>query len=109
MRAPTSSAVRQWIPPQTRESMVTWSACEKLVKLLVVPELRLKALNSILSVPKKLYSAPTIAPLPVVCPAGYSGKPGVSISGVQSGSGLVAGLPSYAASRIAVIGRHVFQ
>jgi hypothetical protein len=89
--------------------MTSSSACEKRVKLLVVPVAGLKALNSILSVPKKLCSAPTSAPLPQVCPAGYSGKPGVSINGVQSGSRVVAGLPSVSAYRIAVIGRKVFQ
>ena len=36
---------------------------------------------------------------------GYSGWLGVAISGSQPGSGVVAGLPSSAALRIAVIGR----
>ena len=55
-----------------------------------------------------------------VCPEGWSGKPGVTSggpetgtlglkSGSQAGSGSVAGLPSFAASWIAVIGRQKFQ
>ena len=61
-----------------------------------------------------------MAPLMQVCPDGWSGKPGVtsgapetgtvgSNSGIQAGSASVAGLPSLAASRIAVIGRQKFQ
>src|SRR5215831_15784349 len=40
-------------------------------------------------------------------PAGYSWNAGVAISGVQPESGLVSGLPSFAACWIAVIGRQV--
>ena len=61
-----------------------------------------------------------MAPLMQPCPAGWSGKPGVtsgvpncgvagSNSGVHAGSAVVAGLPSLSASRIAVIGRQNFQ
>jgi hypothetical protein len=61
--------------PDTRvdDSSRAW---ENLVKLRVVPEPGLVALNGSLSVPKKLYSTATIAPEPHVCPAGYSGNPG---------------------------------
>ena len=55
-----------------------------------------------------------------VCPDGWSGKPGVTSGGPETGtvglksgsqarSAMVAGLPSVAASRIAVIGRQKFQ
>jgi hypothetical protein len=59
-----------------------------------------------------IQSLPTIAaytsdsaPVAHVCAEGYSGWLGVVSSGVQVGSGCVAGLPSLAALRIAVTGR----
>jgi hypothetical protein len=80
----------------------------------------LVALKAILSVPKKPCRVWTMAPLMQPCPAGWLGKPGLtsgvpncgvagSNSGVHAGSASVAGLPSLAASRIAVIGRQKFQ
>src|SRR5512132_4561193 len=110
------------MPLHTRTSMISLSASEKRSKRLVVGQgaggehLLLTAVNAILSVPKKACSACTIAPLMQVCPDGWSGKPGVtsgapetgtdgSKSGSQAGSASVAGLPSFAASRIEVIGR----
>ena len=80
----------------------------------------LNALKVILSVPKKCCRDRTIAPLMQPWPEGCSGKPGVtsgepncgvagSNSGIHAGSASVAGLPSLAASRIAVIGRQKFQ
>src|SRR5512132_1456036 len=108
------------MPLQTRASMISSSASEKRSKLLggqgAGLHLLLIAVNAILSVPKKACSACTIAPLMQVCPDGWSGKPGVtsgapetgtdgSKSGSQAGSASVAGLPSFAASRIEVIGR----
>src|SRR6266511_1796307 len=122
--APCTSAVRQWIPPQTRASMISFSASEKRSKLLdgqgAGVHLLLIAVNATLSVPKNAFSACTVAPLMQVCPAGWSGKPGVtsgapetgtlgSNSGTQAGSATVAGLPSLAASLIAVMGRQKFQ
>jgi hypothetical protein len=86
--------------PHTRESITSLSAWEELMKLLVVPELGLVALNAILSVPKKACSAPTIAAPPVGYPAAPSGNPGVSKRDIQFGSGVVVGLPSLAASRM---------
>jgi hypothetical protein len=47
------------------------------------------------------------APLRLGCPAGYSGCEGVLISGSQSGSEVVSGLPSVSARGIAVTGRQV--
>ena len=44
------------------------------------------------------------APLRLGCPAAYSGCEGVLISGSQSGSGAVSGLPSVSARGIAVTG-----
>jgi hypothetical protein len=66
--------------PDTRvdDSSRAW---ENLVKLRVVPEPGLVALNGSLSVPKKLYSTATIAPEPHVCPAGYSWNPGQPMCG----------------------------
>src|SRR6266511_5851796 len=122
--APCTSAVRKWIPPQTRASMISLSASEKRSKLLDVQgageHLLLTAVKETLSVPKNACSACTVAPLMQVWPAGWSGKPGVtsggpetgtdgSKSGSQFGSASVAGLPSLAASRIAVIGRQKLQ
>ena len=45
------------------------------------------------------------APLTHEWPDGYPGWPGVANNGTQAGSGVVAGLPSSAISRMAVIGR----
>ena len=63
------------------------------------------SVHAIASVPKKCWSVLTIEPLSPVCPDGCSGYGGVAISGVQPSCGCVSGLPSPAASRIAVIGR----
>ena len=45
------------------------------------------------------------APVMQVCAAGYSGWFGVTSSGVQVGSGWVAGFPSIWALRMAMMGR----
>ena len=50
------SAVRKWIPPHTRASMISLSASDKRSKLRVVQDLLLNALKPILSVPKKFWS-----------------------------------------------------
>src|SRR5262245_26828107 len=112
------------MPLHTRASMISLSASEKRSKLLVGQgaglHLLLVAVNETLSVPKKSCRACTKAPLMQVCPDGWSGKPGVtsggpetgmdgSKSGSQAGSASVAGLPSLAASRSAVIGRQKLQ
>jgi len=73
MIEPWTSAVRKWMPPQTRASMISLMAWEKRVKLLVVPETALVALNSILSVPKKSCRVCTIEPLRQLWPEGCSG------------------------------------
>jgi hypothetical protein len=113
------------MPLQTRASMISWIACVKRSKLLggqgAGEHLLLSAVKAILSVPKNASSACVhgrAAEEP--CPAGWSGKPGVTSggpetgtvglkSGSQAGSASVAGLPSVAASRIAVIGRQKFH
>src|ERR687891_1614490 len=122
--APCTSAVRKWMPPQTRASMISLSASDKRSKLRDAQgageHLLLMAVKETLSVPKNARSAYTVAPLMQVWPAGWSGKPGVtsggpetgtvgSNSGTQVGSASVAGLPSDAASRMAVIGRQKLQ
>src|SRR5688572_8656149 len=97
------------MPAQTRQSMISLSACDRRSKLREVSELLLNAVNATLSVPKKFCIVWTIAPLTQPCPEGWSGNGGVPISGVQFESGAVARLPSAAASRMAVIGRQKFQ
>src|SRR5205823_6080120 len=109
------------MPAHTRASITSLSACEKRSKLRVVHDLLLKALNPILSVPKKFWSVCTNALVAQACPDGCSGKGGVtssgglhtavvgSNSGSHVGSASVAGLPSVSASRIAVIGRQDCQ
>src|SRR6266545_8008353 len=104
--------------------MISLSASEKRSKLLAGhgagEHLLLVAVKETLSVPKNALSAYTVAPLTHPWPDGWSGKPGVtsggpetgtdgSNSGSQFGSASVAGLPSLAASRIAVIGRQKLQ
>ena len=59
----------------------------------------------ILFVPKNTLRTVAAAPLKVLWPEMYSGKGGVTSSGVQAGSGFVAEFPSRAAAWIAVIGR----
>ena len=78
-------------------------------------------MKATLSVWKKYRSVRKIAPAAQLWPEGYSGNGGVtsaggaatgvdgSNSGVQFGSASVARLPSLAASRMAVMGRQVFQ
>src|SRR5262245_35629766 len=58
-----------------------------------------------LSVPKKPASTAAPAALNVLCPDVYDGNGGVGISGVQSLSATVSGLPSVSAARMAVTGR----
>src|SRR6266480_575970 len=105
------------MPAQTRASMTSLSGSENRSKLRVVPDLLLKALKAILSVPKKLCSVCTNALVAEEWPEGCSGKAGVtsggplktgvagSNSGNHVGSAPVSGLPSVLASRINVIGR----
>src|SRR5262245_49995557 len=101
--------------------MTSSSASEKRSKLRGVRDLLLGIVNATLSVPKKSWSAWTIALLAHECAEGWSGNGGVesgggagtavagSKSGVQFGSAAVAGLPSVSPSRIAVIGRQNVQ
>src|SRR4051812_50147060 len=101
--------------------MFSRGASERLRQLRVVAFLLLVALNATLSVWKKYRSEPRIAPAAQLWPEGYSGNGGLtragggatgvdgSNSGNQTGSASVAGVPSGAASRVAVIGGHVFQ
>src|SRR5918998_1126946 len=88
--APCMSAVRKWIPLQTRASTISLSACEKRSKPLgghgAGEHLLLTAVNVILSVAKKALSACRVAPLMQVCPAGWSGKPGVTSGGPETGT-----------------------
>ena len=62
--------------------------------------------NGIRSEPRNQASTTAAAPLKVLCPDVYSGNGGVASNGIQDGSGSVAGLPSVAASWMAVIGLH---
>src|SRR5437667_5967919 len=61
--------------------------------------------KGMLSEPKKAASTVAAAPLNVLWPEVYSGKGGVTSSGVQVGSLVVSGLPSISALRMAVMGR----
>src|SRR6266511_508131 len=97
------------MPAQTRAPLTSLSASENRSKLLVVCELLLKALKAILSLPKKSWSVWTNALLRQACEDGWSGNGGVAKSGIQLASGSVAGLPSLAASWIAVTGRQKLQ
>ena len=72
------SAVRKWMPAQTRASMTSLFASENRSKLRVVPDLLLKALKAILSVPKKFCSVCTNALVAQQWPEGWSGKGGVA-------------------------------
>src|SRR3954454_15681373 len=101
--------------------MISCSTSERRLKVAGVPDFVLVALKATWSVPKKDWSVGTIAPAAQLWPDGWSGNGGVtraggaatgvagSNSGSQSGSGSVAGLPSPAASRMAVTGRQKFQ
>src|SRR5258706_6354266 len=109
MTEPCISAVRKWMPPQTRASSTSLSASEKRENERVVWELLLNALKATLSVPKNAWSVLTMALETQLWPDGCSGKAGVASSGVQVGSATVAGFPSLSASRIAGIGRQGFQ
>src|ERR687897_3954717 len=73
---PCSSAVRKWMPDQTRASTISSIACDKLEKLRARPPL-LVSLQAISSVPKYCWSVLTIEPLSPVCPDGCSGYGGV--------------------------------
>src|SRR3954452_13289664 len=112
------------MPLHTRASITSLCASEKRSNPLggqgAGKHLSPPAVNAILSVPKNAFSVFTIAPLRQPCPDGWSGKPGVtsdgpetgtdgSNRGFQAGSASVAGLPSLAPSRIAVTGRQKFQ
>src|SRR6478752_10376281 len=109
MTEPCMSAVRKWMPPQTRASRTSLIIWEIREKLRVVWELLLNALKATLSVPKNAWRVLPIAPTSQLWPDGWSGKAGVASSGVHIGSATVAGLPSVSARRIAVIGRQKFQ
>src|SRR4051794_41810665 len=102
--------------------MFSRGAPERGARRRVVPDLALVALKAIRSVPKNICRVRTIAPAAQLWPEGCSGNGGVtsgawpgatgvdgSNSGVQAGSGSVAGLPSPAASRMAVTGRQKLQ
>src|SRR5215469_9088139 len=72
------------------------------VTLGIASEVTLKLVSS----PKVADKIRVAAPLTQECADGYSGKGGVTISGVQAGSGAVASLPSVSPSWIALTGRH---
>jgi len=55
--------MRKWMPPHVRAPSISFGACESLLKLLVLPEVGLKALKAISSVSKKCCSVRVIAPL----------------------------------------------
>src|SRR5215510_6269865 len=96
------------MPPNTRASKTSLSACEKLLYErtgFARPATLLSIVKSKLSVPKKDLSVLVEAPLKQPCAAGYSGWLGVITCPIQFGSGSVFGLPSVSPARIAVTGR----
>jgi len=93
------------MPAKTRAFLTSSSESEKLLKERVTPIMRSLSMIKWRFSPKKLASTTAAAPLTVEWPDGYSGWFGVAKSGIQEGSGLVAGFPSVSASGIAVTGR----
>src|ERR687898_1585743 len=89
---PCSSAVRKWMPDQTRASTISSIACDKLEKLRVRPAL-LVSLQAISSVPKYCWSVLTIEPLSPVCPDGCSGYGGLAADGGPGVWGGGGGVP----------------
>ena len=75
------------------------------VQLLGVPSADPWIVTSMWCYPSATEYISASAPVTQVCAAGYSGWLGVVSSGVQLGSGWVAGFPSICAFRIAMIGR----
>jgi hypothetical protein len=94
------------MPPNTRAFFTSSRAAEKLWNLRVTPDIALETTLKVVSSPKVCDKMRPAAPLTQECDDGYSGKGGVTISGVQAGSEIVASLPSVSPSWIAVIGRH---
>src|SRR5260221_8311845 len=81
-------------------------AAEKESKLRVTPGSTSEAVvNGMSSVPQNAVSAAAAAPLNVLWPEMYSGKFGVTSSGVHVASLTVPGLPSLSAFGMAVTGR----
>src|SRR5262249_16410410 len=103
---PTPLPKRRWIPPSRRLRAFSLAAAEKLANERVTPGrsgvVEVKAMPS---VPKNPARAVAAAAPYALCPDEYDGCAGVGISGVQSGSIRVSGLPSVSAARMAVTGR----
>src|SRR2546423_8736874 len=88
-----------------RASNASSAACVKLAYVRTTPGSVSDVSVNSASLPKYVPSTTTAAGLTVAWPDGYSGKLGVTSSGVQVASSIVAGLPSVLASRMAVMGR----
>src|SRR5947209_7137665 len=107
MCAATTHAVRKWMPPHTRAFSTSRMTLEKLSNLRAAAFGLAEVAVNVVSLPKKEASTAVAALLTPGCPAGYSWNAGVGSSGVQSGSGVVAGFVLVLACWIAVIGRQV--
>src|SRR5687767_11077926 len=90
------------MPDHTRTLMISLSASDKRVYVIVFPAAL--SVHVMWSVLKNSCSVSTNEPLTPRWPDGCSGYGGLGTSGSQFGSASVAGFPSVAASRIAVIG-----
>src|SRR5262245_59360233 len=94
------------MPAYRRLTADSAAACEKLVnERLPTAASSDGTVKAMLSVPKKLLSTVAAAPLNVLWPEVYEGKFGVTSSGAQVGSAVVAEFPSVSAARMAVTGR----
>src|SRR6185503_2563623 len=94
------------MPPQTRALLPSERACAMLVYV----RLGCPIVVSVNVCPRRwkwLRRIVAAAPFWLGCPAGYSECDGVLMSGSQSGSEAVSGLPSVSARGIEVTGRQV--
>src|SRR5215218_2708566 len=103
---PSASALRKWIPPQTRALSTSFVNSENLRKVRVTPKgPGAVTLTSTSSLPKKPRRTASAAPENIAWAEGYSGCGGVTRSGSQPMSPLSAAIFRSVAERMAVIGR----
>ena len=101
----TTVELRQWNPAHTRALLDSMGKSEKRANVRGLPGNVGDSMMKGNSSPNTDVSTTAPAAETMVCAAGYSGCGGVARSGVQVGSGSVAGLPSVSAAGMAVTGR----
>src|SRR3954466_5422611 len=105
MVEPSPTALRKWMPPQTRALLTSVSMSLTVAKWRSPRPVRLGMVKSMLFEPRNQAITIPAAGVMHEWALGYSGWLGVPRSGAHAASPMVAALPSVSPARIAVMGR----